>query len=96
MDIVGWILIGLLSLYEWILIIRAVLSWVQVLVPQWTPHGVFLVLAEFIYTLTDPPLRFLRKFIRPLRLGAMQLDIAFMALFLLVIIGMRVVQWIFF
>ena len=95
MAIVGSVLMGLLSLYQLVLIVRAILSWVQALNPRWRPRGIFLVIAEGTYTLTDPPLRFLRKFIRPLRLGNIQLDIAFLVLFVLVILIMEIVGRIF-
>jgi YggT family protein len=96
MIIAGWILLVLLTVYEWILLIRAILSWVQVINPQWTPHGVILLIAEGSYTVTDPPLRFLRKLIKPLRLGHVSFDMAFMVLFVLILVGLRVVQWVFF
>jgi YggT family protein len=41
---------------------------------------VVLLLAELVYTLTDPPLRFLRRFIPPLRLGGVSLDLSFLVL----------------
>jgi len=47
---------------------------------------VVLVLAEAVYSVTDPPLRLLRRVIPPLRLGAVQIDLAFTVLFLIVII----------
>ncbi len=96
MAIVGWVLLGLLTLYEWILIIRAIVSWVQLFNRRWTPHGVILVIVEICYTVTDRPLRFLRKLIKPLRLGTIRLDLAFLVLFILVLLGLRVVQWVFF
>ena len=37
---------------------------------EWRPKGGFLVLAEGIYTVTDPPIKFFRRFIPPLRVGA--------------------------
>jgi YggT family protein len=43
-----------------------------------------LVLAEAIYTVTDPPLKFLRRFIPPLRLGQVSLDLSFLVLVLLI------------
>jgi len=94
--IIGQTLMWVLLFYEGVLICRAVLSWIQLLNPKWTPHGLLLLIAEAIYTLTDPPLRFLRKLIKPLRVGAVQLDMAFMLLFVLVIASMRLVQWVFF
>jgi YggT family protein len=41
-----------------------------------------LVIAEAVYTLTDPPLNALRKVIPPLRLGAVSLDLGFLVLVL--------------
>lgn len=79
-------------LYEWVLIVRAILSWVLVANREWRPKGFLLVVSEVVYTLTDPPLKFLRKFIKPLSVGGMSLDIAFLVLFLLVIICMRLVS----
>ena len=91
----GAVLILLLTLYQWILVGRAVLSWVQLINPQWTPKGILLLIAEILYTLTDPPLRFLRKFIKPLRVSGIGFDMAFLVLFLLVILGLYVVRAVF-
>jgi YggT family protein len=41
------------------------------------------VVAEAIYTITDPPLRLLRRLIPPLRLGNFSLDLGMLLLFLL-------------
>jgi hypothetical protein len=46
-------------------------------------HGVMLVAVESAYTVTDPPLKFLRRHIPPLRLGGIALDLAFMLLLLI-------------
>jgi YggT family protein len=69
-----------------ILIGRLIIDWVQVFARDWRPRGVVLVLAEVVYTVTDPPLRALRRVIKPIRLGSVQLDLAFMVLFLLCIV----------
>jgi YggT family protein len=68
------------------LICRLVLDWIQVLAREWHPHGPVLVFAEAIYTVTDPPLKFLRRLIPPLSLGTIRLDMAFLALMLIVIV----------
>jgi YggT family protein len=64
-----------------VLIGRLVLDWVQVFARDWRPRGVILVIAEAIYTVTDPPLKALRRLIPPLQLGALRLDLAFLILF---------------
>jgi YggT family protein len=68
------------------LIIRLVFDWIQVFSRDWKPRGIVLILAEAVYSVTDPPLRALRRFIPPLRLGAVQLDLAFTVLFLIILI----------
>lgn len=80
-----------LLLYVLVLLVRLVLDWVQVFARDWRPRGVTLVVAEAAYTLTDPPLRALRRVIPPLRLGGIQLDLAFLVLMLGCTLAMRVV-----
>lgn len=65
------------------LIGRFILDWVQVLARDWRPKGPLLVLAEAIYTVTDPPLRALRKVIPSPNIGGIRLDLSFLVLMLL-------------
>ena len=48
-----------------------------------------LVIVESVYSATDPPLKFLRKFIPPLRLGRVAVDLSFLVLFILVNLVIR-------
>jgi YggT family protein len=64
-----------------VLLARAVLDWVQFFARDWRPKGAALVVAEAVYTVTDPPLKLLRRLIPPLRLGNVSLDVAYMVLF---------------
>ncbi|NLJ53709.1 MAG: YggT family protein [Intrasporangiaceae bacterium] len=84
--------IGLiLYLYLLVLFARLVLSWVQVFSRDWRPRGPVLVLAEAVYTLTDPPLRALRKVLPPVRIGGVALDLGFFVLILLVYLALALV-----
>jgi YggT family protein len=76
------VVVLILWIYWLILIGRLILDWVQVFARDWQPKGPLLIIAETIYTLTDPPLRFLRRFIPPLRLGQIALDLSFLVLIL--------------
>lgn len=79
---VGDFIALLLNLYFFVLIGRLIFDWVQVFSRDWRPKGPVLVLANGVYTLTDPPLRALRRVIPPLRLGGIALDLAFLVLIL--------------
>ncbi|HWN63646.1 MAG TPA: YggT family protein [Streptosporangiaceae bacterium] len=84
------VLTYVLTIYLVILIGRMIFGWVQVFAREWRPTGILLVLAEAIFTVTDPPLKFLRRFIRPLRIGMVAMDLSFMVLFIVVLILLEV------
>lgn len=79
-DLIRSILSFVVVIYLLILLVRVVLDWVQVFARDWRPRGAALVVAEVVYTLTDPPLRALRRVIPPLRFGSVAIDLAFMVL----------------
>ncbi|MFZ1997035.1 MAG: YggT family protein [Solirubrobacteraceae bacterium] len=84
------VLTYLLTFYLVILIGRMIFGWVQVFAREWRPTGILLVVAEGIFTATDPPLKFLRRFIPPLRIGMVAMDLSFMVLFIVVLILLEV------
>jgi YggT family protein len=86
MFIVGSIIDWVLWVFLLLLFARMILSWFPVLVRDWEPRGPMLVVAEIIYSVTDPPLRLLRKVLRPVRIGNMMLDLAFIGLTIIVLI----------
>ncbi len=86
-NIVGATLSLVLFLYFIVLIGRLIFDWIQVFSRDWRPKGPLLVIAEGVYSLTDPPLRALRKVIPPLRLGNVALDLGFLVLILAVSIA---------
>lgn len=63
-----------------VLLARFVLDWVQMFARQWRPKGAVAVLCEGLYSLTDPPLRAVRKFVPPARLGGAAIDFSPMIL----------------
>ncbi|MDN5718520.1 MAG: YggT family protein [Janibacter sp.] len=91
MSIVRDVLHLVLYVYFLILIGRLVLDWIQVFARQWRPRGVILVVAEAIYTVTDPPLKAIRKVVKPIRLGGVAIDVAFLLLILAVYVLLSIV-----
>jgi YggT family protein len=73
-----------------LLIGRFILELVQSFARDWRPRGVILVVAEVVYTITDPPLKLLRRLIPPLRLGGISLDFGMLLLFILTVILLSV------
>ena len=77
MTVVGLVIDTVLFLFLILLFIRFVFDWVQVFARDWRPRGVLLVMLEVVYSVTDPPILLVRRYVPPLRLGAIQLDLAF-------------------
>ncbi|MCF2705674.1 YggT family protein [Arcanobacterium haemolyticum] len=78
------------TLYTFVLLGRVIFDIVGSTARDWSPTGGMLVVANIVYKLTDPPLRLLNRFVPPLRLGAIQLDVGFLILFIAVQILHRV------
>jgi YggT family protein len=81
-----------LQLYFYALIGRLILDLLMSLNPAFRPRGLLLPIAETIFTLTDPPLRLLRQYIKPVRMGAISLDFAWTALVLGVVFAQNLVR----
>ena len=93
--LVAWILYSILSLYFLVILIRVVLDWVQVFARQWRPTGVVLVAANAVYALTDPPLKWIRKAVLVLRMGAVGIDLSFLVLIFAIMIIQRLLTLLF-
>lgn len=87
---IGGLVYFILWLYTLALIARIILEYLRMFARSWTPRGVVLVLVELVFTITDPPLRFVRRFVPPLRLGGISLDLSFLVVFFAVSLLM---QW---
>jgi YggT family protein len=96
MVLVGEILLFVLWLAIVLLIARFVLDWVQMLARHWRPRGLVLVICEGLYSITDPPLRAVRRLIPPLRLGTVMLDLSPMILLIGIVILQKIVASVFF
>jgi YggT family protein len=75
-----WVVLAL-NLFLIALFARLILDYVRMFRPSWRPRGIILPIAEIIYMITDKPLGFVRRFIPPLRMGPVALDLSFIALF---------------
>lgn len=85
---VATVLYFLLTIFLWLLLIRLVVDWVQVFARSWSPKGPVLVVLEVVYSATDPPIKFVRRFVPPLRIGSIALDTSF----LIVLIAVYLLQ----
>jgi YggT family protein len=83
---VGSLLASVLQIFLLALLGRLIFDYVQMFSRTWRPKGIILYFVEAIYTITDPPMKFVGRFVPPLRLGGVSLDLSFIVL--LIAIGL--------
>ncbi|HEX5566862.1 MAG TPA: YggT family protein [Streptomyces sp.] len=91
MGIAQQVILIALQCFLIVLIFRLVMDYVFMFARSWQPGKAMVVVLEATYTVTDPPLKLLRRFIPPLRFGGVALDLSFFVLMIIVYILISVV-----
>ncbi len=82
-------IIGVALFIFWLLlIIRVVVEFIRSFSRDWRPRGALVVILESILSVTDPPVKLLRRLIPQLTVGAVRFDLSIMLLLLLAFVGM--------
>ena len=89
MDPVRLVLFWVVFVFWLFLTARVVVELVRAFSREWRPAGGVAVTLETIYTVTDPPVRLVRRLIPMVRIGGVGLDLSIMVLLLVVFILMR-------
>jgi YggT family protein len=76
----------IISLFMFVMWARFILDLVVVFARGWRPSGVGLILSEFVFTITDPPIKAVRKVVPMIRIGSGALDLSWMLVMLVCII----------
>ncbi|MGX9792193.1 YggT family protein [Mycobacterium sp. MMS18-G62] len=83
-------ILGFVLFAFWLLLIaRVVVEFIRSFSRDWHPKGVTVVVLEVIMTVTDPPVKLLRRIIPQLTIGAVRFDLSIMVLLLVAFIGMQ-------
>lgn len=83
-------ILGFILFTFWLLLIaRVVIEWIRSFSRDWRPTGITVVILEVIMSITDPPVKLLRRLIPQITIGAVRLDLSILVLLLLAFIGMQ-------
>lgn len=80
------ILLYAVMIFRFLLLARIVVEMIASFSRGWSPKGFVAVILELLFTVTDPPVKALRKVIKPVRLGQVSLDLSVLVLFIGLII----------
>jgi len=89
-SVIAGIAYVVLLAYFFVMWARFILDLAQNFSRTWRPRGFGLVIAEIVYTLTDPPIRAVRKIIPPIRIGGASLEFSWSIVILVVIVLMYI------
>ena len=78
------LILQILGLFKLALFIRIIVDYVRMFAKNWRPNSILLAFFEFIYSITDPPMRYVQRFVPPLRLGGISLDLSIIVLLIAV------------
>jgi len=92
-SIIGQVVYLVLFYLLALLIFRLIFGYVVQRSRRWRPGRAGAASLEVVWSVTDPPLRALRRVIPPLRVGTVSLDIAFMLLLLILFLLMKAVEF---
>ncbi|WP_407652529.1 YggT family protein [Amycolatopsis cynarae] len=84
MDVFRLAVYYVLFVFWLLLTVRVVVELVRFFAREWRPAGGVAVTLETIYTVTDPPVRLVRRIIPMVRIGGAGLDLSIMVLLLVV------------
>ena len=85
-------LLQLLSLFKIALFLRIIIDYIRMFARSWRPNSFLLIIFEAIYTVTEKPMAFVRRFIPPLRLGGVALDLSFIVLLIAIDLLAKVIK----
>ena len=92
MAILFEVLYIVLFIYWLLLLARLVIELVRTFAREWRPRGIAVAIIEAVFTVTDPPIKALRRVLPPIPLGPVRLDLSLMIVMIVVLILMSVMR----
>ena len=86
------LLLTALDLFKYALFIRLIIDYARIFARNWRPNSFLITFFEFIYAITDPPMKFVGRFVPPLRLGGVSIDLSFIVLLIAANIAQAVIR----
>lgn len=80
------------EIFWFLLLARIVVEMIASFSRGWSPRGFFAVVLEWLFTISDPPVKALRKVIKPVRIGQISLDLSVLVLFVIIIVLQIILQ----
>jgi YggT family protein len=85
------LLLQIIGLFKFALFARIIIDYVRMFKRDWRPSPFISSIFEVIYSITDPPMKFVQRFVPPLRVGGIALDLSFIVILIALSLLQRVI-----
>jgi len=85
------LLLQIIGLFKFALFARIIIDYIRMFKRDWRPSSFISSIFEVIYSITDPPMKFVQRFVPPLRVGGMALDLSFIVILIALSLLQRVI-----
>jgi YggT family protein len=92
---IGSLLLQILGLFKLALFARIIIDYIRMFKRDWRPSSFLSSIFEIIYSVTDPPMKFVQRFVPPLRVGSVALDLSFIVILIAISLLQRIIIVIF-
>lgn len=86
------LLLNLLTFFKVVLFARLIIEYVRMFARNWRPNSFLIAIFEAIYAITDPAMKYVGRFVPPLRLGGVSLDLSFIVILLAIQFAQLIVK----
>lgn len=86
------LLLGLLTFFKVVLFARLIIEYVRMFARNWRPNSFLIAIFEAVYAITDPAMKYVGRFVPPLRLGGVSLDLSFIVILLAIQFAQLIVR----
>ncbi|CAN2191529.1 COG0762 Predicted integral membrane protein [Candidatus Nanopelagicaceae bacterium] len=85
------LLLQVIGLFKFALFARIIIDYIRMFKRDWRPSPFISSIFEVIYSITDPPMKFVQRFVPPLRVGGIALDLSFIVILIALSLLQRVI-----
>lgn len=85
------LLLQVVGIFKFALFARIIIDYVRMFKRDWRPSPFISSIFEVIYSITDPPMKFVQRFVPPLRVGGIALDLSFIVILIALSLLQRVI-----
>lgn len=85
------LLLQVIGIFKFALFARIIIDYIRMFKRDWRPSSFISSIFEVIYSITDPPIKFVQRFVPPLRVGGIALDLSFIVILIALSLLQRVI-----